>query len=274
MSALPNRIRNLFGGLAYGRKMKVIACIYSTFLQRAFDNFFHDVCLQHNASGVRNRSAGLSGGDGSTASWTLRHRLFQRMPNMIISQPRDGQLLKELLESSFSWQRPTAIRYPNIATEESSEPLQYRPVGVGEVLTQGNDLLIISLGHMNSMASKINALLSLQGITATLMDPIFIKPLDAELLCGLLLKHNKIVTLEEHSVVSGMGSIINHFLLTNGYNHIEVLNFGIPESFIEHGSTHELLDEIGLTPEKISGRILSHFFPAYNCQIPTIVPVK
>lgn len=247
------------GGLSYGRKMKVVASIYSTFLQRAFDNLFHDVCLQELPVIFAIDRAGISGPDGSTHHGIYDISFLNAMPNMVITQPRNGHVLKELLESSFSWGRPAAIRYPNMATEEGSGPLAYREMGKGEILSEGKGLLIIALGHMNNTALKVRDILKETGINATVMDPVFIKPLDSELICKLLLTHQHIVTIEEHSVVSGMGSIVNNFLMTQGYNNVQVLNFGIPETFVEQGSHTDLLGELGLTPDKIAKRISLHF---------------
>jgi 1-deoxy-D-xylulose-5-phosphate synthase len=250
----------LAGGIAYGGKMKVVVSIYSTFLQRAFDNLFHDVCLQELPVIFAIDRAGISGPDGSTHHGIYDISFLNAMPNMVIAQPRNGHILKELLESAFSWKRPTAIRYPNATTTESDEPLRDRELGKGEIIVQGQDLLIIALGQMNGVAIKTRELLLAQGIQATILDPIFIKPLDSDLLCELLLTHQKIVTLEEHSVISGMGSIINNFLIKNRYSNVQVLNLGIPETFVDHGSNSELLAELGLTPEKITHQIKTHFY--------------
>lgn len=247
------------GGLAYGKKMKVVASIYATFLQRAFDNLFHDVCLQELPVVFALDRAGISGPDGSTHHGIYDISFLNAMPNMIISQPRNGQLLRELLESAFSWGRPTAIRYPNMSTEDAHLPLACREMGKGEVLVEGKGVLLISLGHMNDTALKVREILKADGVDATVMDPIFVKPLDSELLCRLLVTHQQIITLEEHSVVSGMGSIINNFLMTNGFNNVQVLNFGIPETFVDHGSHSDLMNELGLTPEKIAQKIRRHF---------------
>lgn len=247
------------GGLVYGRKMKVVASIYSTFLQRAFDNLFHDVCLQELPVVFAIDRAGLAGPDGSTHNGIYDISFLNAMPNMIITQPRNGHVLKELLESAFSWGRPAAIRYPNMATEESDGPLKHHFLGCGEVLSEGEDILLIGLGHMNNTALQVSEKLKSVGVNATVFDPIFVKPLDAELLCKLLLTHRKVVTIEEHSVVSGLGSIINNFLMSRGYCNIQVINFGIPETFIEQGSHAELINEIGLTPEKIFQRIVLQF---------------
>lgn len=247
------------GGLVYGGKMKVVVSIYATFLQRAFDNVFHDVCLQELPVVFAIDRAGISGPDGSTHHGIYDLSFLNAMPNMVITQPRNGQVLKELLESAFSWKRPVAIRYPNLITEDSDHPLKERKLGQGELLEEGEDLLIIALGHMTMTALKARELLAQEGIFATVLDPVFIKPLDAELLCRLLLTHQKIVTIEEHSVISGMGAIINNFLMRQGFSHVQVLNLGIPETFIEHGNNQDLLEEIGLTPKKIAKQIQSHF---------------
>lgn len=247
------------GGLAFGKKMKVVASIYSTFLQRAFDNLFHDVCLQELPVVFAIDRAGISGPDGSTHHGIYDISFLNAMPNMVITQPRNGQLLRELLESSFSWGFPAAIRYPNMTTEDADKPLEYRTMGKGEMLAEGDDLVIIALGHMCNTAMEVRKLLAEEGISCAVVDPIFVKPLDSELLNGLFSKHTKLVTLEEHSVVSGMGSIINNAIVKNGFNQLQVLNLGVPEAFIDHGSNADLLNDIGLVPKKIVNSIKKHF---------------
>ena len=224
------------GGLAYGGKMKVVASIYATFLQRAFDNLFHDVCLQELPVLFAIDRAGLSGPDGSTHHGIYDLSFLNAMPNMVIAQPRNGHVLRELLESAFSWNRPTAIRYPNMVCDNPDLPLQKRELGKGEILAEGRGLLIVALGHMAKTALAVRERLLKEGIEATVLDPVFVKPLDADLLCDLLMTHSEIVTIEEHSVQSGLAAILHHFLLSKGYTHIQTLNFGIPELFIEQGS--------------------------------------
>lgn len=249
------------GALAYGKKMKVVCSIYSTFLQRALDNLFHDVCLQELPVVFAIDRGGLSGPDGSTHHGIYDIAFLNAMPNMVICQPRNGHLLKELMESAFSWRRPTAIRYPNMGTEEANAPLQPRPLGVGEILVQGKEVAIVALGHMCSVAMKAAELLKIHGIEATVVDPIFAKPLDTELFCQILSTHSFLVTLEEHALNGGLGMILNHFILQNKFSSIQVLNFGIPDAFIEHGSHKELSQTLGLTPEAIVHRILQEYRP-------------
>jgi 1-deoxy-D-xylulose-5-phosphate synthase len=259
------------GGLAYGKKMKIVASIYATFLQRAFDNLFHDVCLQELPVVFAIDRAGISGPDGSTHHGIYDIGFLNAMPNMVIAQPRNGQVLKELLESAFSYGRPTAIRYPNMPTEEGLLPLSHRGMGKGEVLAKGKGLLLVGLGHMSLAALKVRELLLKNGIEATVIDPVFVKPLDSELLCKLLVDHSLVVTMEEHSVMVGLGAILNHFLMSQGYQHVQVMNVGVPETFVEQGSHGELMNEMGLTPEKIAERILRHFFRPSKTKEKTIL---
>ncbi len=250
------------GGIAYGKKMKVVCSIYSTFLQRALDNLFHDVCLQELPVVFAIDRGGISGPDGSTHHGIYDIGFLSAMPNMVICQPRDGGVLKELMESAFTWNRPTAIRYPNMATEENQLPIMKRELGTAEVLQEGSEIAIIALGHMCSTATEIAAILQKLGITATLIDPVFVKPLDSDLFCRILHTHKFIVTIEEHALSVGLGSIINSFIMRNSFNaHVCVLNFGIPDTFVEQGSHKEILQELGLTAENISKKIVSEFYP-------------
>ncbi|HSW86337.1 MAG TPA: 1-deoxy-D-xylulose-5-phosphate synthase [Rhabdochlamydiaceae bacterium] len=247
------------GGMAYGKKKKVVACIYATFLQRALDNLFQDVCLQELPVVFALDRAGISGPDGSTHHGIYDISFLNAMPNMVICQPRDGNVLKELLESAFSWNRPTAIRYPNMGTEESDVPLRKRELGTAELLSHGSDVAIIALGHMCTMAMKVKDLLKQEGIEAAVVDPVFVKPLDADFFQNLLLSHHHIVTIEEHALNGGLATIFNSFIVRNGFNNLQVLNFGIPDTFLEQGSNQDICAEIGLTPENISAQILKEF---------------
>ena len=247
------------GGLAYGKKMKVVSSIYATFLHRALDNLFHDVCLQELPVVFAIDRAGISGPDGSTHHGIYDIAFLNAMPNMVICQPRDGHVLRELMESSFSWQRPVAIRYPNMATDDPQTPLKKRELGEAELLVQGKEIVIIALGHMCTVALKVKEILAEEGLSLTVVDPVFVKPLDADFFCHILLTHQFVVTLEEHSLSSGLGMIFNSFMMRNGFNHIPVLNLGIPDMFVEQGSHKELSEEIGLGAEGVAKQILKHF---------------
>ena len=247
------------GGLTYGGKNKVVACIYATFLQRAFDNVFHDVCLQELPVVFALDRSGIAGGDGVTHNGIYDIAFLQSMPNMVIAQPRNGHLLKELLHSSFSWGKPCAIRYPNLPTEAPSGKVNKRELGRSELLIKGKDLLIIALGHMCQAAMDVRERLLAYGIEATILDPVFVKPLDEETLRKLFFTHHQVVTLEEHSVIGGLGSAINHFIIKEDYKELSVYNIGIPDCFVAHGSREQLLTEHHLDVEQITKRILLHY---------------
>jgi len=247
------------GGIGKKRTCKVICSIYATFLQRALDNLFQDICLQEIPVVFAIDRAGIATGDGATHHGIYDIGFLKTMPGLVICQPRDGHLLKELLAAAFAWNQPVAIRYPNMETLEPDLPIQKRPLGKGEELASGDDLLIIALGHMCEQALQIREELLEKGISATVIDPIFLKPLDTELLGKCLLKHQRIVTLEEHSLQGGLGSVINHFLMVHGFTNVQVLNVGIPERFYDQGSYSQLLKEMDMDKERILQRILSHF---------------
>ena len=248
------------GGLAYKSNKKIVCSIYATFLQRAFDNLFHDVCLQKLPVVFALDRGGIAGGDGATHNGIYDISFLNAMPNMVIAQPRNGHLLKEILESAFSYNRPVAIRYPNLPTEEFEMPIQKRLLGKGEVLIKGEQIAIIALGHKCETALEVRALLEKEGINTTVIDPVFVKPLDKELLYRVFMTHPYIVTLEEHAVNAGLGQIINQFAIENGFNGSQILNIGIPEVYLEHGSHKELTKEAQLDAESVKTRIHEHYF--------------
>ncbi|MEZ5314823.1 MAG: 1-deoxy-D-xylulose-5-phosphate synthase [Chlamydiales bacterium] len=247
------------GGLAKNRDLDVVCSIYATFFQRALDNLFQDVCLQEIPVVFAVDRGGLSPNDGATHHGIYEIGFLRTMPNIVICQPRNGHLLKELLESAFSWKRPTVIRYPNLPTEESENAICHRPLGKGEVLAEGEDLLIIALGHQCEAALCLRDLLQERGISAGVVDPIFIKPFDKNLFSDLLLKYNRIVTIEEHSIKGGLGSEVNDFLMSHDFGQVEILNFGVSDIFVEQGGYEDLLNQLGLTPEKMLQKVMAHF---------------
>ncbi len=255
------------GGIAYGGKKRVVMSIYATFIQRAMDNLFHDVCLQELPVIFAIDRGGISGPDGSTHHGIYDISFLNAMPNMIISQPRDGKMLRELLQSAFHYGRPTAIRYPNLATSDAEGELRYRELGVGEVLAEGKEIAIIALGHTCATAMKVREILLQQGLEPTVIDPIFVKPLDSELICKIAASHKAIITIEEHSVNGGLGMVVNSFLLRNGFNDVQVLNFGVPDTFVEQGSNKELLAQIGLDAESIATALLREFREAVTDKV-------
>lgn len=247
------------GAIASQPHTKVVCSIYATFLQRAFDNLFQDVCLQESPVVFALDRAGIATGDGTTHHGIYDISFLNAMPNMVICQPRNGHLLKELLESAFAWKQPTAIRYPNIPTEEPNLPIYKRPLGKGEILERGTDVALIALGHMTEIALEVGRILAKEGIAASIIDPIFLKPLDTELFTNIFMSHPYIATIEEHAVNGGMGMIFNTFAIRNGFSNIQMRNFGIPDVYLQQGTHKEMLASIGLDAESIAQQIIKDY---------------
>lgn len=245
-------------GLAKKESRKVICSIYSTFLLRALDNLFHDVCLQNIPVIFGLDRAGLAFGDGMSHHGIYDIGFLRTMPNMIVCQPRNGLILRELLNSALSWNVPTAIRYPNRVTQDGESPLTVREPGKGEILTKGEDLLIIALGHTYEIAIRLRSLFLSEGILPTIFDPIFIKPLDKNLLSILLMSHTKIIIIEEHSVKTGLFAEFSEFIVAYHFK-ADVLNFGVPDTWIPHGKEKTVLKNIGLTAEQIFAKAMTSF---------------
>lgn len=248
------------GGLAKQGNIKAFCIIYSTFLLRALDNIFHDVCLQNIPVIFAIDRAGLAFADGHSHQGIYDISFLRAMPNLILCQPRDGTMLQELVHNALEWNCPVAIRYPNATT--NYEPLQInssqRKIGKGEILSHGEDFLIIALGHMCSVAHELRNQLLKLGITCTIVDPIFIKPLDKNLLSTLLMTHSRIITIEEHSIKGGLAAEINEFLATYSFKP-DILNFAVPDQFFAHGNKSTVLKKAGLDTQSILKKILIHF---------------
>ncbi|MBN2478991.1 MAG: 1-deoxy-D-xylulose-5-phosphate synthase [Parachlamydiales bacterium] len=245
------------GGLAYKKNLNVMVSIYSTFLQRAFDNLFHDICLQNLNVVFAIDRAGLSGPDGSTHHGIYDISFLNAMPNMVIANPRNANLLKELLNIGFLFDSPVAIRYPNLETEEIDIPIRKLDQNSYDIISKGEKVLIISIGHMYKTAIAVKENLLRHDINPTILDPIFIKPLNEKLLLKLLKTHDTVFTLEEHSKETGFGSIFNNFLISNNLSHIKTFNFGIPNGFAAHGKNSDLLKEMKLDDKSVTDKILN-----------------
>ncbi len=251
------------GGMAYQRKQKVFLAIYATFLQRSLDNVFHDVCLQNLPVVFAIDRAFLSGPDGPTHHGIYDIGFLYAMPHMILAQPRSGKVLKELLSESLLWDSPAAIRYPNLPADFSLDPedapLIERKLGQAEVLQEGEDLLIIALGHMCKTAVDVANRLEKKGFSTTIIDPIFIKPFDEKTILDAVKKHTRLVVLEEHCVLTGLSAIISRLLMKEKQQHIDMLSIGVPDRFVPHGQRDILLNVLQLDAPSVEKTISAHF---------------
>lgn len=246
-------------GLAKENSLSVICSIYSTFLSRATDSVIHDVCLQNIPVIFALDRAGFAPADGATHHGIYDMSYLAAFPRMVLCQPRDGQLLIDLVFSAFQWKQPTAIRYPNTVIQKPGLPAQFRPCGKGEILVPGKDIVILALGTFISTAYQVRHQLLTYGIDAMIVDPIFMKPIDQELLSSLVLSHSKFLILEEHALQGGFGQMVALFLHQQGFDELELRCLGIPDQFFDHGSHPELYKKAGLSCEQIVHKVLLDF---------------
>ena len=238
-------------GLAIAGKKPVVA-IYSTFLQRAYDQLIHDVAVQNlNVTFALDR-AGLVGEDGPTHSGNYDIAYLRCIPNMTICTPADENETRLMLTSAFNHHGPVSVRYPrgegpNVKVDEKLETVD---IGKARLIAENNTkVILLNFGSLLHLAEKVSKNLKL-----TLIDMRFVKPLDKEILIKYLSNADLFISLEDGSIMGGAGSAVQEFCSENKIN-IKSLLLGIPDSFIDHASREEMLDEAGLTADKIESKI-------------------
>ena len=242
--------------------LKPVVAIYSTFLQRAFDQLIHDVGIQNLPVSFVLDRAGIVGADGPTHQGQYDISYMRSIPNFVLMAPKDEAELQRMLITSINYKGPTALRIPRgsglgVATmDEGWEPLE---IGKGEVILEGDDLLIIAYGSMVSSALKTAELLLEKNINACVVNARFVRPLDAELIISLTKRIKKVVTIEEGTLIGGFGSAIVELLNDNDIN-LPVLRLGIPDVLVDHASPDESKKTLGLTPDQIEEKISKKFF--------------
>lgn len=262
MANMPNRVFDVgiaeqhavtySGGLAI-QGMTPFCNIYSTFLQRAYDQVIHDIALQKLNVVFCIDRGGLVGEDGPTHHGSFDLAYLRLVPNMIISAPMNEMELRNMMFTAQSKNRgPFAIRYPrgrgeNINWRNEFEEL---PIGKARTLRQGEDLAIISIGHVGNFAIEAAEKLSKEDIEVQIIDMRFLKPVDEEILHNTLKIFKRIITIEDGTIVGGLGSLVSEFMAKNNY-HNTLLTLGIPDRFIEHGTAPELHKECGFDMEGI-----------------------
>ncbi|MDA8137214.1 MAG: 1-deoxy-D-xylulose-5-phosphate synthase [Desulfobacteraceae bacterium] len=225
-----------------------IVAIYSTFLQRAYDQIIHDVCIEKLPVIFAVDRGGIVGEDGPTHHGQFDFSYLRSLPNMVVMAPKDENELRRMLVTAVEYKGPIAIRYPRgIATgvplEKSPAPI---PIGQAEILTQGEDLLILSIGRMVASALGACETLKASGISATVVNCRFVKPLDSN--CIIRLAHNipYILTVEENVLQGGFGSAVLELLCDYGISNLKIKRLGLPDQFIEHGASTTLRAKYGL----------------------------
>ena len=245
-------------GLAAGG-FRPVAAIYSTFLQRAYDQILHDVCLQNQPVVFAIDRGGIVGEDGPTHHGLFDISYLRHLPNLTFMAPKDENELRHMLYTALTLETPTAIRYPRGKVEgvEIESTMRLIPLGKAEILCWGPDVVIFAIGNTVLPALKAADLLKDQGIKATVVNSRFIKPIDVELVCDLAQKIRKIITVEENVLAGGFGSVVLETLEQNNIDGVKVKRIGIPDKFVEHGSQEILRKKYGLDKESICRAVLS-----------------
>ncbi|HIK56230.1 MAG TPA: 1-deoxy-D-xylulose-5-phosphate synthase [Synechococcales cyanobacterium M55_K2018_004] len=244
--------------------MRPVAAIYSTFLQRAFDQIIHDVCIQKLPVFFCLDRAGIVGADGPTHQGLYDIAYLRCIPNMVLMAPKDEAELQRMLVTGIEYtDGPIAMRYPRgngvgvPLMEEGWEPL---PIGKGEILRHGDDLLILGYGTMVQTAMQVAEILSEHGIQTTVVNARFAKPLDEALIHPLAQQIGRVVTLEEGCVMGGFGSAIAESLLDAGIN-VPITRIGVPDILVDHAKPEESFADLGLTAPQVAERILQAIAP-------------
>jgi 1-deoxy-D-xylulose-5-phosphate synthase len=231
-----------------------VVAIYSTFLQRGYDEILHDVCLQNLHVVFALDRGGLVGADGPTHHGVFDFAYMRSIPNIVIMAPKDENELQHMLKTAVDYSGPISLRYPRgegWGVEMDREPRSLE-IGKGELLRSGKDLAIIAIGHTVLPALKAAEDLSSLGIDATVVNARFVKPLDKDLLRQLLRQVPNLITVEDHAVAGGFGSAVLEFLAEEGLTGMRVRRLGVPDIFIPHGTQDELRKLCGFDRESIT----------------------
>jgi len=236
---------------------KPVAAIYSTFAQRAYDQLFHDICLQKLPVTLAMDRAGLVGDDGPTHHGVFDLSFTRHLPQMTVMAPKDENELRRMLKTAVNSGMPISLRYPRgtgfgVALDIDVHEL---PIGIAERLSFGKDVAIIAIGSTVYPALAAAKLLEKEGITATVVNARFIKPLDRELITSVATECGIIVTVEENALQGGFGSAILELLADEKFTGLKIKRIGIPDRFIEHGTQAELRQILGLDAEGIAATV-------------------
>ena len=243
-------------GLAKSR-MKPYFAVYSSFLQRAYDQLIHDVCITKKPVTFLIDRAGLVGNDGETHHGMFDLSYLNTVPNITVMAPKDSEELDLMLDLSLELNEPVAIRYPRGNTYYLNKG-SYQPIKKGsfEIIDEGKETVVLAIGTMVKHALEAKQILLKDNINPTIVNARFLKPIDEELLHSLLKSHKSVVTIEDNVKSGGFGSRINQFIIDNNYdNRIE--NISLPDEFIQHGDIDALYDIVGLSAIGIANKIKS-----------------
>jgi 1-deoxy-D-xylulose-5-phosphate synthase len=239
---------------------KPFVAIYSTFLQRAFDQILHDVCLPRLPVRFMIDRSGIVGEDGSTHQGIFDLSYLRQLPHMVILAPKDENELRRMIKTALEREDgPTAVRYPRgdglgVPMDPEMTPV---PIGSWEVLREGEEAVILAVGSLVSPAMEASALLQKDGLSVGVINARSVKPLDEILLARVGERSPCIITLEENVLAGGFGSAVVEYAVDHRFPHRRIKRIGLPDEFIEHGDQAFLRDRYGLSPKKIAATVAS-----------------
>lgn len=237
-----------------------VCAIYSSFIQRAFDQIVHDCAIQKLPVIFVMDRAGIVGADGPTHHGALDLSFFRSIQGVVLMAPKDEQELRDMLYTATLYKKgPIAIRYPRgNALGVEIKPFSLIPIGKGEIVERGNDAAIIAIGNMVDIGMKARAELAKENIDIEVVNARFVKPLDAELLKDVFSRHKKVITLEDNVITGGFGSAILEFMNQQKINDVDVIVHGLPDKFVEHGTPDELFRDLKLDASGVTEIIKDH----------------
>ena len=231
--------------------LKPVVAVYSSFLQRAYDQILHDVCIQNLPVLFAVDRAGLVGSDGETHQGIFDYSFLTSIPNMSVMAPKNMWELRAMLEFAMEYDRPLAVRYPRgeayRGLRDFRQPVAY---GKGEMLYEEKDIALLAVGSMVSTGEHVREKLKKEGYACSLANGRFVKPIDIELIDRLAGNHGLIVTLEENVLQGGYGLAVTAYIHQN-YPHIKVLNVALPDDYVEHGNVSILREGLGIDSDSI-----------------------
>ncbi len=250
-----------------------VAAIYSTFMQRAYDQVMHDLCLQNLPVTIAMDRAGLVGEDGPTHHGVFDLAYLRHLPNMVIMAPKDENELQHMVKTAVEHSGPAAVRYPRgtgLGVPMDQEPKRLE-IGRAELLRQGEDVAIIAIGNMVRPAQEAAEQLAAEGISASVVNARFAKPLDEEMMLQQAKAAGRVVTVEEHALQGGFGSAVLECLEANRVTGVRTFRIGLPDRFIEHGTQAILRRKYGLDAEGIA-RLVREFLE--RTRLKAVAPVS
>ncbi|HBV96852.1 MAG TPA: 1-deoxy-D-xylulose-5-phosphate synthase [Desulfotomaculum sp.] len=235
------------------KNLRPVVAVYSTFLQRAYDQIVHDVCMQKLPVTFAIDRGGLVGEDGPTHHGAFDLSYLGQIPNILIMSPKDENELRHMLKTAVEYKGPSAVRYPRSEGKgcQQDEALKSLPLGKAEVIRDGSDIAFFAVGSMVDTALTAALALEKHDVSAAVINARFIKPIDEDCILKYVSKTGRIITLEENVLTGGFGGRVMELLNSSGIGGVKITTMGLPDSFIEHGERGFLLDKYGLSVDEL-----------------------